>query len=260
MVTTAAGRELTEAYRLAQARISAQTMLTTLALWPALVQTDDEPRWLAAMLQLMRRQGLISGQLAQRYLAAYRAVEVGLGGDDFTIPDPPELNEEQVITSLIVTGPQAFRKRSEQVGVEKLSLSSDLARKIMESNARAAQRHVANVGRSVLEDTVETDRACRGWVRVTDNDPCYFCAMLASRGPVYEDDSFDESDPRFHGPGDHKVHDGCACLLVPVYGAAPILAQTRMYEKRWIRAREIQAETGENVVVIFRRLHNAART
>lgn len=262
MVATVAGRQLTEAYRVQQARISAGTMLTAMAMFPALVEGDDDemiPRWLAALVALMRRQGQISGRLAQQYMAAYRVAELGLGGAPFTLPEPRDINEEQVITSMMVTGPVAFRKASERAGVERLALTSDAARKVMESNARAVQRHVANVGRDLIEDVALTDRACRGHVRVTDGDPCYFCAMLASRGPVYEDDSFDESDPRFEGPGNHKVHDGCGCLLVPVYGPAPILAQTRMYEKRWIEASDIAKDTRRNVVHVFRELHNAAR-
>lgn len=256
---TAQGRELTEAYRVAQARISAQAMLTAIALWPTLVREDDQARWLSLMLRLIRSQGAVSGQLAQRYLAAYRVAELGLGARPFDIPAPRDINEEQVITSMMVTGPVAFTRGARRVGVEPAAFSGEAARKIMESNARAVQRHVANVGRDLIEELTLADPRARGHVRVTDGDPCYFCAMLASRGPVYEEDSFDESDPRFEGPGEHKVHDGCGCLLVPVYGQAPILAQSAMYEKRWKQALEESARTRENVVVVFRRLHNAAR-
>jgi hypothetical protein len=81
----------------------------------------------------------------------------------------------------------------------------------------AATRHVLTGGRQSLLTLVEGDMQAIGWVRVTDGDPCYFCAMLASRGPVYKRNSFSQSDPRFTGPGTVKVHDHCACTLEAVY-------------------------------------------
>lgn len=78
-----------------------------------------------------------------------------------------------------------------------------------------------------------------GWARFTEDSatgPCYFCAMLASKGAVYVDvDSFKESsrkvrdvvvNPRgnnrtsrraFLGDGIAKVHDNCKCSLRPVF-------------------------------------------
>lgn len=83
--------------------------------------------------------------------------------------------------------------------------------------AAAAVRHVQNGGRAAVDELVKRDPVARGWVRITRDDACFFCAMLASRGPIYKGDSFDESDPRFEGPGEHKVHDSCGCSLRPVY-------------------------------------------
>ncbi|HYF74053.1 MAG TPA: hypothetical protein VD834_16555 [Blastococcus sp.] len=80
-----------------------------------------------------------------------------------------------------------------------------------------ATRHVLTGGRQSLLTLVQGDMQAIGWVRVTDGDPCYFCAMLASRGPVYKKGSFAASDPRFTGPGTVKVHDHCACTLEAVY-------------------------------------------
>lgn len=82
---------------------------------------------------------------------------------------------------------------------------------------KAAVKHVVDGARDMTDQMVTTKQAL-GYFRVTQSEsPCGFCLMLASRGPVYEDDSFDESDPRFTGPGRHKVHDGCMCTLRPVF-------------------------------------------
>lgn len=81
-------------------------------------------------------------------------------------------------------------------------------------------------------------KAAIGYARVTDNDPCYFCAVLASQGAVYySEDSFDHSNSlirevtwtsnsdkgtrrAFLGDGPAKVHDHCRCTLRPVYREA----------------------------------------
>lgn len=82
---------------------------------------------------------------------------------------------------------------------------------------KAAVKHVVDGARDMTDQMVKS-RMALGYFRVTQSEsPCGFCLMLASRGPVYEDDSFDESDTRFTGPGNHKVHDGCMCTLRPVF-------------------------------------------
>lgn len=87
----------------------------------------------------------------------------------------------------------------------------------------AAVRHVHNGGRDASMTVVKADLKARGYVRVTRPGCCHFCAMLASRGPVYSEDSFLESDakrkndPRDIEHGTAKVHDECGCHLRAVY-------------------------------------------
>jgi hypothetical protein len=81
----------------------------------------------------------------------------------------------------------------------------------------SALRHAANGGRAALDQTRQADPVAVGYYRQTKADPCYFCAMLASRGVVYKEGSFDESDARFEGDGKAKVHDHCVCFNRPVY-------------------------------------------
>jgi hypothetical protein len=81
----------------------------------------------------------------------------------------------------------------------------------------AAARHAGNASRDQVIASTRAGGRAIGWVRVTSSQPCFFCAALASRGPVYDGESFDESDARFEGPGRHKVHDHCSCSLRQVY-------------------------------------------
>ena len=69
--------------------------------------------------------------------------------------------------------------------------------------ATRTHREVMEAGRQVVQ------RSSKRWRRVTDGAPCGFCAMLASRGPVYT--SQDTADGgRYHGR--------CGCTAEPFEG------------------------------------------
>ena len=106
---------------------------------------------------------------------------------------------------------------------------------------RAVTRHVEQAGRDAIKTAVEAEQkraqtqTAIGWARVlTGAESCGWCAMLASRGPVYKTResashvvgqarsamaAFNGTPARTRGPrslGD-KFHDGCDCLIVPVF-------------------------------------------
>ena len=101
------------------------------------------------------------------------------------------------------------------------------ARKAFVEVSGAATRHVQEGDREATIVAMRNDRLVKGWVRVSDGNPCSFCAMLISRGPVFREDSFESNarsvrNPRnpgvpFLGPGSFKTHDHCACRMVAVY-------------------------------------------
>lgn len=87
-------------------------------------------------------------------------------------------------------------------------------------SSKVAVRIATDGGRNVVQRAVDLDREALGYARVLNDAPCYFCAMLASRGAVYKANSFQLSNQRFRGEGVAKVHDGCRCGLRPVYKRA----------------------------------------
>jgi len=128
-------------------------------------------------------------------------------------------NDRAVQISLNVTGPIGQKaKRARGKTVREARDES-----FVESSG-AASRHVLTGGRrSLLTLLQEDDRVFR-WVRVTDGDPCFFCAMLASRGPVY----LTEDSAGF------KAHDHCACTAEPVYHLdAPWPGRAQEFHKLW---------------------------
>lgn len=214
MASTDAGRRLTEAHRLAQARLGAQTVLLLRSAWPLLDPTDLDgtaARWLRVTTPLVARQHLASASLAASYYRAFRFAEVGEGGYFPSLDEMADLRA--VTTSLTVTGPIGIKDR--------MRSAIPLARAVEAAEAGAAaagMRHALNGGRNTILNAVRGDRTALGWIRVTSADPCAFCALLASRGPVFKDgDTFSASDARFVGDDDAKVHDSCFCGIEPVY-------------------------------------------
>lgn len=94
-----------------------------------------------------------------------------------------------------------------------------------------AERIVVEASHTTTLETVFADRRAKGYARVPEPSPCAFCALLATRGPVYKDDSFDAANKRFTGPGKARVHDDCRCDLEPIFTAWEPSAQVREWQK-----------------------------
>jgi hypothetical protein len=150
---------------------------------------------------------------------------------------------EQIEKSLRFVGPEsqlAKVKKIRELDLPPLSKVAmiEQAREVTTRKiAGSVARHAQNGGRQTLYDNILEDPVALGYIRVTKTDPCFFCAMLASRGIVYGEDSFDFSDPRFTGSGNAKVHDSCACSLKPVYDTQdPMLVDVANFEALWYQS------------------------
>jgi hypothetical protein len=218
---------LTEAHRIQQNQNGALVAYVVARLWMRSVDLNDisgsTASLVARLIPLIRMRRDHSALIARAYYTRFRQMEAP-GGDGFSLPPITELNLPALQTSLRVMGEVALKKR-----IATLPLGDDipdltkrvLLQGALETTATdisgAATRHAMNGGRDEIQSALEADPVALGYIRVTDADPCYFCAMLASRGPVYDDESFEESDPRFIGRGEHKVHDHCGCGVEPVF-------------------------------------------
>lgn len=197
---SAAGMRLTEAHRTAQAQISARLLARMVRIWPLLDLGNldrSADGWLSAAEALVLADRQASAALANQYVTAYRAIEAGV--DPAFLPaTAADVDLEALRTSLRVTGPVRVKDALSR-GLA-LPRASNIA---SAASAGAAQRCALEGGRSVITRTARTDRAAQGWARVTSGKPCAFCAMLASRGPVY---------------GEHfQAHDHCRCSSQLVY-------------------------------------------
>jgi hypothetical protein len=225
MAVTAQGAALTEAHRVAQAKNGALVAYIVAQLWLKSIRKDDiagsSRTFIERLLPSLVQRRAYSATLARKYYTDFRKLEVA-GSDDWRLPEFTSMNMEALETSLRVTGEIAVKKKllaypREEDGRINPSLIQAAIDEAATQISGAATRHVMNGGRDELQSALESDPIALGYIRVTDGDPCFFCAMLASRGPVYSDDSFDQSDPRFIGDGQHKVHDHDACTSEPVF-------------------------------------------
>lgn len=129
-----------------------------------------------------------------------------------------EWNTDQVLTSLRVTGPVAF-KQAIADGHDETQARNIMAKRM----AGAAERVVLRGERDTVMATVESSDEIVGWRRVPDDDPCFWCAMLVSRGAVYSSraSATQVVGRRGVARGNQALgasyHDHCQCTAVPLY-------------------------------------------
>lgn len=268
MAVNAQAAALTEAHRLAQARQAAIITLAVQRLWVALLDEDNiiesASRWVTATIPLILRGNSQSAALARTYASTFRTIELDRL-EPFTVEPIELVDRDKVNTSLWVTGPKALEKKL--VKISGLDIPEPMERALVteaveEAGAQAAGsalRHVLDGGREQIKSAVRQDKTALGWIRVTKGDPCYFCAMLASRaiggngrlGAFYASDSFAISDSLFSGEGKAKAHDNCACSLQPVYSKKdPGMDQAEEWSQLW--ATSTAGKGGPAAILAFR--------
>jgi hypothetical protein len=252
---------LTEAHRLAQGRLASALAVFMVNLWKRMVRFDDIDATSAAWLEIALPRILAargqSANLAAAYANNFRAAELEAAFERIFEP-LIKVEEDKVRTSLRVTGPVALKHRIKVANrLPDQRQAAEIQKAFVNSGAGAAAaavRHVGDGGRGTISDMPRQDRKVRGWLRVTSATPCYFCAALASRGPTYVKESFDESDPRFTGDGTAKVHDTCGCSLEPLFfDQAAWPGRGKEFERLW--ADSTEKASGTDKMLAFRRAY-----
>jgi len=246
MASTAEGRQLTEAHRLAQLAVAARASAEARLLWSRLDPDDldgSTPYWLASSLAAVDRRTRESQRVAGEYLTAYRRAEIGASA--------------AVMAGSVAGTAQALRFAG-PVRVKRL-IAGGMPRQ--EAYDRAfvkfdgiVRRQTLMGGRTTIANTASTDRRAVGWRRVTDGNPCAFCAMLAARGPAYKS----RASGITQGEG-LRYHGHCGCTAEIVYGTWTPTADEQAYVDVYAEARKSLGEKGErastsNVLSEMRRL------
>lgn len=138
------------------------------------------------------------------------------------VVDAPVFDERRVAAKLLATGPGKVRHLMPAPEADAMGAG-------LVSSSGAASTEALNGGRNFVRAMTGV-QGLVGWQRLTDSDPCAFCALLASRGPSYHnfrrvavtDAKYTSGDDGLGGSeAAAKVHDHCKCVLVPVFEGLP---------------------------------------
>lgn len=194
-----------------QLAIRAALMRDVVKLWPTLDRNrlaETWPGWIRAMSLLVTNYRSQSSFAAGRSYQMMREQALRSPAPAQLVKLAPAPDPEWLQRALGFSGPGMLSRDTAQPNT---ALSTTLG---------TAARIALDGGRTTTLDTAKADPAAVGWWRMTDGDPCHFCAMLASRGVTFKEHSFSRSDARFIGDGDAKVHNSCGCTLKPAFSRA----------------------------------------
>jgi hypothetical protein len=282
VAATQEGQALTEEHRLDQVAIKAAFLAQFVQLWPSLSWPDLDataPAWVRASMALIRSFRQRSARRSERYFQDFRIVEAPVRArlhpsSAVEYVHAPDIPDDLVIDvlrdvrnaerqsaeavrpridwagfdraaerSLLVTGPGELKRQAGMGRAERQARDRGL---VVASGS--ASRHVLNGGRETALTLIHADDTVLGWARVTDSDPCAFCALLASRGPVYR------SPKRASFP----AHDGCCCTAEAVYSSsASWPGRAREFQRLYYRS--TKGYSGKDAINAFRRAHDKNR-
>lgn len=197
MSVTAETRRLTDWHRRQQIARSHQLDSKLEALWGAALAGELSAfGWRQSMLGLAVAGYQSSQGLAADYLDDFRRESIGLPAEVLSQPSLDMMVAVGVLASVSPFRDQSFSEA-----------------------AAAARGLMMRGGRDMIATAANRDRKAVGWRRVTDGDPCTFCAMLVGRGAAYKSDKTAGAlaSKRFKGPGSYKFHNHCGCSVEVLY-------------------------------------------
>lgn len=249
MALTTAGAALTDAHRAAQLAARAGSLQGLLRLW-SIVDIENLPGTIdtfARAAALLAGEGFDqSAAAAANYYGLFRRVE-GVGA--IAVPRAARPGAEFMAGQLRGAALKGI------IDARKAGMTVPAAGK--QGLIRVAgelTKLVLAGGRMTITGAVNGDRKALGWARATSGDPCTFCRMLASRGPVYKSEK----------SADFEAHDHDSCMPEPVYRGDPksigVVEDSAKYlteyqqAQAWARASgTMSADTSNNALNNYRR-------
>lgn len=208
-------------HRLLQSTLRAGVVRDVLHLW--LTQFDParpDATWQTlqtALTALIRDRRNTSSGLASAFYRQSRALS-GITGD-FVPLAPDQLPADMLDATQNATGIAAYFRA---IGNGQTDTDARTTGGVLLSGSTS--RLVLDAGRQTATATAAADPKARGWIRVTDANPCAFCALLASRsaadaGAYYKSAATagGNANAKFDGGGDFKFHDHCSCVAEAVF-------------------------------------------
>lgn len=247
MARTAAGRALTEQHRTGQLQIRSRALQDYIRLWP--LWRGDEPsfwRLVYASVPLVQVHRQLSSALSAAYFEAFRRAEGAEGSARAKIGPP--LDESRFRGSMLVTGRNMTRDAILAGQSPQAAMQTSLVR-----TSGTISDAVLGGGRDTTVLSTGSDRQATGWARVTSGDPCAFCAVIASNGPVYHGEDTAE----------FEAHDGCGCTAEPSYEGSEWPGRAQEFKDLYNRVTgearasgELARGTSNDLLNAFRRAYD----
>ena len=214
---------LTATFRRAQLVVRSAALRQTLAAYAGFDPDDIAGSWPRVEPAIVAAAGQGFMRSAGAGAAYYGALRSALGvGGTFGTRLAPVPSAETIAGWLELAGPRT-------AGVLAYHGRPDVYRQTFVSLAGAVGRQVLDGGRQTVVENTKADPQALGWAVATGPEPCAFCAMLASRGPVYKSEETAL-------PGG-EWHPNCACEPEPSYSRSqPWPGQAYEYRARWLES------------------------
>lgn len=184
----------------------------------------------------------LEAETAQRLLAQYRLAELGTPSGPVVRPPMDLAGSIASVDRAAVVGTKA---RIAQ-GVPDTVAFERARREMM---AEAHRIMLAGSRGTIIESAAADSRAI-GWRRVSDGDPCAFCALLVSRGPAYlsEAKALKNANAPSGWVGKYgnkdPYHPNCGCSVEPVYGDWQPTETEQGYIDAYFEAAEAVSDDG----------------
>lgn len=236
MATSAEARALTKAHQRAQIAIGAFAAAIVDESWRMLDLANldaSSVAWSSVLLSRLSDRFQMSERVARTYITEFRGVELGTTEG---VLARPALDSTLAQQSMLIAGP-VTTKRLIGAGVEPEQALSTAKRNVY----GRFQVWSMSGGRQTVLETARMDERSRRVRRVTDGNPCAWCALMVARS-IQMPGSM---------PATFKTHPHCGCTNEVVYGPP---GEQRIDDDEWkfVEAYEQAAKqaraAGESVV------------
>lgn len=203
--------------------------------------TEGYEAWIKPATQVLIKGRAEQAAFARTYYRAMRRLELPGSASHMVQPLPPT-DPEVVRSSLYFIAFLDGRPPGEKL--DDIPMEHLMRPEQMSLISGSVVRHAMNGGRHQIKTAIDNDPAdFKGYYRQLGADPCGFCALLGTRHD-YGAGSFDESDARFEGPGEAKVHDACHCTMRPYFVQPALSPMHHQAEDMW---KGVNADLGPKV-------------
>lgn len=204
--------------------------------------------WLAAVVDVIESGYSDSASVMTGFINDYGALRAAQSGDITRwrhITTVSDYDAPEGISGLIVREPEmdlsvvAAQMLQSTVGTLRRGSDPGAA---LSNGVGAASQEALQGGRDVAREFAAQSGVLVGWQRITDSNPCAFCALLAAKGPVYQNvkrilatDKKFVLDADVKHDNDARVHYHCKCSIVPVYEdePEPLSGWSRIAQELW---------------------------